>query len=292
MKVLVIGVTGMLGYSLFQNLRDYADLDVYGTVRTLVDREHFFIECQDSLIQGVEGLSISTLRDAIVSVAPDVVINCIGLIKQHDVAAQHLAAISINALLPHQLAEICNTQGCRFIHFSTDCVFDGKAGGYVERDKPSAVDLYGCSKALGEVDYKPHLTLRTSIIGHELASSVSLVDWFLSQNGPVKGFSSAVFSGLPACVIARLLAERILPNNELVGVYHLSSQPVNKYRLLTLVSEMYCKNIYIEESSELKIDRSLNSERLRQRAGLTIHEWPELIIEMYADFEKRYKKFR
>lgn len=292
MKVLVIGATGMLGYSLFQNLRDYPGLEVFGTVRSLASKDQFFAGCQDSLIQGVDVSHFDALQQAVVLVKPDVIINCVGLIKQYNISAQHVDAIVINSLLPHQLAQICNAQGCKLIHFSTDCVFDGKTGGYLEDDTPSAVDLYGRSKALGEVDYNPHLTLRTSIIGHELASSVSLVEWFLSQQDRVKGYSRAVFSGLPTCVIARLLAESILPNHALTGMYHLSVDPVDKYRLLTLITETYGKAIEMDEFTEFEIDRSLNSDWLRKDAKLTIPEWPALIVEMHSDFEKRYKNFR
>lgn len=292
MKVLIIGATGMLGYSLFQNLYDYPQLEVFGTVRSLKGKEQFFVGRQDSLIQGIDVSEFNALQQAVTSVQPDVVINCVGLIKQHDVAAQHVAAIAINSLLPHQLAQICASQGSKLIHFSTDCVFDGKTGGYREADIPTAGDLYGRSKALGEVNYEPHLTLRTSIIGHELASTVSLVDWFLSQQGSVKGFSKAVFSGLPTCVIARLLAESILPNPSLAGMYHLSVDPIDKYRLLQLIAKVYDKDIEITESSDFIIDRSLNSEHLRGVANLDIPDWSALIAEMNNDFENRYKPFR
>jgi dTDP-4-dehydrorhamnose reductase len=292
MKILVIGATGMLGYSLFKNLREYPELEVYGTVRNLVGKESYFMDCQSSLIQGVDVTNLVSLHQAVMTAEPDVVINCVGLIKQHDIAAQHVAAIAINSLLPHQLADICNSQGCRLIHFSTDCVFDGKTGGYREDDLPTAMDLYGRSKALGEVNYAPHLTLRTSIIGHELTSTVSLVDWFLSQQDRVKGFSKAVFSGLPTCVIARFLAESILPNDGLTGMYHLSVDPVDKYSLLKLVSELYGKDIEIDKFEDFEIDRSLNSNRLINDAKLTIPIWPMLITEMHSDFEKRYKDFR
>jgi dTDP-4-dehydrorhamnose reductase len=283
----------MLGYSLFSNLSDKPGLDVYGTVRNIEGKEALFTKTSKKLFRGVEVNSIANVEDVIADVKPNIVINCIGLIKQHGISKQHVDAVSINSLLPHQIAAICDHYDAKFIHFSTDCVFLGEKGDYLESDMPDAQDLYGKSKCLGEVDYSPHLTLRTSIIGHELSSSVSLVDWFLSQNGTTNGFSKAVFSGLPTCVIATILAENILPvissTNELTGVYHLSVEPIDKYSLLQLVSSIYSKDIEIVESTELTIDRSLNSDRLRKVINLQIPSWGSLITDMHTDYKKRYK---
>jgi len=287
-NVLILGATGMLGYSLFSNLADYAELTVKGTVRNIDGKQKFFEKYQDKLLLGIDVTDIASIEQAIIETKPDVVFNCIGLIKQHDIAKQHVAAIEINALLPHQLAALCDQYASRLIHFSTDCVFDGKQGMYQEADLPTATDLYGKSKCLGEVNYGRHLTLRTSIIGHELDSAVSLVDWFLSQRGAVKGFSKAVFSGLPTCYIAKLLADNILNKPDLCGLYHLSAEPIDKHSLISLVAEIYGKSIEINESAQLVIDRSLDSSRLRQALDLTVPSWRELIEFMHNDYLIRY----
>jgi len=289
MKVLIIGATGMLGYSIFSNLSEYVELDVYGTVRNIKGKEHFFADYPNQLIEGVNVDDVYNVEAVIANLKPDVVINCIGLIKQHDIAKQHTDAIAVNSLLPHQLASICTRFEAKFIHFSTDCIFAGIKGGYLENDIPDAIDLYGRSKSLGEVDYAPHLTLRTSIIGHELSSSVSLIDWFLSQENKTKGFSKAIFSGLPTCVIAKLLAECILPKPEITGLFHLSVDPIDKFSLLKLVSTIYDKEIEIDESTELTIDRSLNSDNLRQLIGFKVPTWEALITDMNSDYKKRYQ---
>lgn len=289
LKVLVIGATGMLGYSIFANLIEQATLDVFGTVRSIDGKERYFANSQDKLIYGVDVTNIESIESAIAEINPEVVINCIGLIKQHSISKQHIDAININSLLPHQLAHICSRFNAKFIHFSTDCVFDGKDGNYSEDDLPTARDLYGKSKCLGEIDYTPHLTLRTSIIGHELTSNVSLVDWFLSQEGKVKGFSKAIFSGLPTCVISKLLIDKILPFKELAGLYHLSVNPIDKFTLLNLVKVAYGKNILIEESQDLAINRSLDSARLKSEINFHVPSWPELVDQMHFDYKKRYK---
>jgi dTDP-4-dehydrorhamnose reductase len=290
MKVLIIGATGMLGYSLFSNLSEYSELEVYGTVRNIKGKERFFVDYPTQLIEGVNVDDVCNVEAVIANLKPDVVINCIGLIKQHDIAKQHTDAIAVNSLLPHQLASICTQFEAKFIHFSTDCIFAGIKGGYLENDIPDAIDLYGRSKSLGEVDYAPHLTLRTSIIGHELSSSVSLIDWFLSQENKTKGFSKAIFSGLPTCVIAKLLAECILPKPEITGLFHLSVDPIDQFSLLKLVSTIYNKEIEIDESTELTINRSLNSDNLRQLIGFKVPTWEALIKDMNSDYKKRYQE--
>jgi dTDP-4-dehydrorhamnose reductase len=289
MRVLILGATGMLGYSLFANLREVEGLAVFGTVRNIKGKEQFFQNCTSSLIQNTDVTKDAELERAIELTTPDIVLNCIGLIKQHNISKQHVEAIEINALLPHKIASLCDKHSAKLVHFSTDCVFSGKSGSYTEESLADAIDLYGKSKCLGEVDYEPHLTLRTSIIGHELNSTISLVDWFLSQKDEVKGFSKAIFSGLPTAYIAKLLVEKILPISELSGLFHLSVEPIDKYSLLNLISDEYCKDIIIKKDSDFVIDRSLNSRKLTERLDYQIPSWPDLIGFMHKDYMKRYK---
>jgi len=289
MKVLIVGATGMLGYSLFTNLSDADQLNVYGTVRNIKGKEKYYAGCEERLFTNVDVSNLGSIEAVIESLQPEIVINCIGLIKQHDISKQHIDAVSINSLLPHQLASICSVHSSKLIHFSTDCVFDGKKGQYTEGDLPDALDLYGRSKCLGEVDYAPHLTIRTSIIGHELDSNVSLVDWFLSQNSSVKGFSKAIFSGLPTAYIAKLLLEKIFFNKELTGLYHLSSDPIDKYSLLEMINKEYNKDITIKEEKHFVIDRSLCSKRIKEHTKIQVPDWNTLIAFMRNDFDLKYK---
>jgi dTDP-4-dehydrorhamnose reductase len=288
MKVLVLGATGMLGYSIYSNLSENKALNVFGTVRSISGKDNYFKDLTENLVLGVDIYDFDSVISVVNDIKPDVVINCIGLIKQHDVSKLHTDAVYVNALLPHKLAKLCSASGAKLIHFSTDCVFTGEIGNYTEQSKPDALDLYGSSKRLGEVDYGGHLTLRTSIIGHELTSDVSLVDWFLSQSVSVKGFTKAIFSGLPTAYIAKLLTDQILTKVELSGLYHLSVDPIDKFTLLSLVSEVYEHEIEIQPSESLKIDRSLNSSKLRNELGFVTPTWPELIEFMNMDYKKRY----
>jgi dTDP-4-dehydrorhamnose reductase len=193
-----------------------------------------------------------------------------------------LAAIPINALLPHRLARLCAVAGARLIHMSTDCVFDGQQGRYTESDVSNAQDLYGRSKFLGEVDYPHAVTLRTSIIGHELGSNHGLVDWFLSQQQGVRGFTRAVFSGLPTVELARVMRDFVIPNPGLRGVYHVSAEPIDKHALLQLLAQVYGKTTLIEPDDRLVIDRSLDSTLFRQTTGYQPAAWPELVRQMHS----------
>ena len=215
---------------------------------------------------------------------PDVVINCVGLIKQLSDFSDPLKAIPINSMLPHRLARLCEGRA-RFIHISTDCVYDGRKGNYVESDSPDARDLYGMSKYIGEVMYPHSITLRTSIIGHELQSKNSLVEWFLSQGPSCKGFKRAVFSGLPAVVLAQIIRDIIIPDKKLSGIYHLAAKPISKYDLLTLIASIYCKSIQIIPDNTYVIDRSLNANKFRIATDYIAPEWPTLIRTMHS-----YKK--
>ncbi len=283
-RVLVIGASGMLGSTLFRAFSRDPDLLTLGSVREGSAKRHFAPELHDALIPNVHLDGESGLLTAFALAKPDVAVNCIGIIKQLPNANDHLESLAINATLPHRLAKYCDATGARLVHFSTDCVFSGKQGNYREEDFPDAYDLYGRSKLLGEVAYENSVTLRTSIIGHELDRSKSLVDWFLSQSGEVKGFTKAVFSGLPTIEVARVVKEYVIPNVNLSGLFHLSVDPINKYDLLNLVASTYGKSINITPDDKLVIDRSLNSDRFRTATGFKPKPWPELIKKMHQEY--------
>ncbi len=281
MKILILGASGMLGNAALRVLSDRPfDHDVYGTVRSLGCARYFPEHLTQRLIGGVDASDDNQLTATLANVRPDVVINCIGVIKQQVAAKNPLMTLPLNALLPHRLAGLCALAGARLIHVSTDCVFTGSKGNYSEDDAPNASDLYGLSKYLGEVDYPHAVTLRTSIIGHELGTSLSLVDWFLHQAGPVDGFRKAIFSGLPTNELARVIGAHVLPHPSLSGLYHVSANPISKYDLLQLVAKTYDHRIEIRLSDRFAIDRSLDSTRFRDRTGYRPAEWPALITDM------------
>ncbi len=282
MKVLVLGASGMIGSALFRVLEERTDWQVWGTLRSS-DARKYFSSCQAGrLIGGIVAENQDALKRVFGTIHPDVVVNCIGLTKHHREADNALLAISLNALLPHRLADLCDDAAARLIHISTDCVFSGTKGNYSESDTPNAIDLYGRSKCLGEVDYPHAVTLRTSTIGHELNSQYGLLEWFLAQGSSCKGFPRAIFSGLPNGEFARVVRDYVIPRSDLRGIYHVGAQAIDKYSLLLEIASVYGKQIDIRRDEEFVINRSLNCGRFRQATGYVAAAWPDLIRVMHA----------
>lgn len=282
MNVLVLGASGMLGNAVVRVLSENSHLAVFGTVRAEPSKRFFNESIAKRLLSGVDVEQQDSLTQAFVHTRPDVVINCVGLIRKLSDVSDPLQAIPINSLLPHRLAHLCELSGARLIHISTDCVFNGDKGGYTESDSFDAKNLYGISKYLGEVSNPHTITLRTSIIGHELQGAHSLVDWFLSQETKCNGYTRAIFSGLPTVVLAQLIRDVIIPGEMLSGVYHVAAKPISKYDLLKLIAEVYGKSIQITPDDSLLIDRSLNAAKFRAATGYVAPEWSALIRLMHA----------
>lgn len=285
MKILILGVTGMLGHKLFNLFSRNEDFDVYGTARSIDGLTERFSQASLKHIKAnIDGENMESLLRTVVHIKPDLVMNCIGIIKQLPIAGDHQKVLAVNSLLPHRLVLVCQATGARLIQFSTDCVFNGRKGNYTENDIPDATDLYGRSKSLGEIRYPNCLTLRVPVIGHELKGKCGLVEWFLAQEGKVKGYTNVIFSGFPTTEIERILREYVIPNHSLEGLYHVSAKPISKYELLKIIAEKYGKRIGIEPWDHLTCDRSLNSESFRNLTGYVPPEWPELIDHMYQDY--------
>jgi dTDP-4-dehydrorhamnose reductase len=288
LRVLILGATGQIGNAMFRVFARDAAHDVYGTVRDVTDRQYFDPALAPKLITGVNVENRDTLVRLFAETQPDVVINCVGLVKQLAKANDPLQAIPYNSLLPHWLAAMCDAVNARLVHISTDCVFSGEKGNYLESDTPDATDLYGRSKILGEVDYPHAVTLRTSTIGHEPCGNHGLLGWFLSQSGSTKGYSKAVFSGLPTNEFARVVKDLVLPKPELTGLYHVAAAPIDKYQLLMKIADVYKKDIEITPDDQLKIDRSLNADLFRRETGYIAPSWDRLIEQMHEFFQEQY----
>lgn len=281
MRVLVLGATGMLGRAMLRVLSDSPALEVFGTVRSESARLEFSGEIGKHILCGVDVENIDSLVEAFATARPQLVVNCVGVVKQLAGADDPLQVLPINSIFPHRLASICELVDARLVHISTDCVFSGSKGNYCEADLSDATDLYGKSKFLGEVTGPKSITLRTSIIGHEVASSRGLVDWFLAQQGSVKGYTRAIFSGLPTVELARVVRDFVVPRPSLSGLYHVASEPIAKCELLKLVSKIYGKDIDILPDEAVVIDRSLNGDRFRHDTGYVSPSWPSMIQAMF-----------
>lgn len=289
-RILILGASGMLGNALYRFFSTSENYVTYGACRSLTLSKLLPTKLQQNLIQNINVENESSVTELLSRIRPNVVVNCVGLVKQLAEANDAIAAIKINALLPHQLARSCKQVNARLIHVSTDCVFSGEKGMYTEQDLPDAQDLYGRSKLLGEVDYDNAITLRTSIIGHETNSHHGLVEWFLAQTAPIKGYQKAVFSGLPTDELARVIRDFVIPYPALRGLYHVSASPINKYELLRLIATVYNRPLDITPSDYLIVDRSLDSSRFKCATGYSSATWPDLIRAMHAFHYARLQK--
>jgi len=283
MRVLILGGGGMLGHKLYQVLRDHCD--VYASFRRFDTRLRMAgIFGSAQVVDGVDAWDMSSVRRAVSDTRPDWVVNCIGLIKEVEAARNPKANIYINALFPHLLCECSADIGARVIHVSTDCVFSGKRGDYSEEDPSDAVDPYGEAKHLGEVTGDHALTLRTSIVGRDLFRDVSLIDWFLGQSGKrVQGYTNAVYTGLSTDALSREIWRIMSEYPQLHGLYHVSSDKITKFALLTLVNRLFKAGITIEPFDGVSCDRSLRSDRYRRETGFVPPSWEDMIAAMAKD---------
>ena len=285
-RIIILGGAGMLGHKMFQVLRRRF-LDVFCTIRgTGKDKPFDRIELLqgDDVVGGVDVTKFDELRDLLGRLRPRFIINCAGIIKQRAEAAITVPSIQINSLLPHVLCELADKWGGRVMHFSTDCVFSGKKGCYTEEDTSDAEDLYGRTKFLGEVTGPNALTLRTSMIGRELARHRSLLDWFLSQNnGTVRGFRKAIYAGVTTNHLADTVADIVENRPELSGLYQVASKPISKFDLLCLLRDAYRLRIEIQPDDNEVCDRSMLGLKFTKATGLTCPDWPQLVQQLASD---------
>lgn len=285
-NIMILGAGGMLGHKLLQILgRRFAG--TIGTTREDVRNaplNRIALLQGEHVLSGFDVAAFDALKPRLAALAPAVIINCVGIVKQRDEAKSAVPSIGVNALFPHLLTEAAGEWGGRVIHFSTDCVFSGRTGGYREEDQSDAEDLYGRTKFLGEVTAPNAITLRTSIIGRELAHHRSLLDWFLSQKGKsVRGYRRVIYSGIPTTEMARVLVRLIEDHPSLSGVFQVVSEPISKYDLLLLIRDAYNLDIDVQPDDSQVMDRSMRGEKFEVATGWRAPTWPEMVREMASD---------
>ena len=280
MRLLILGGSGMLGHQLWRGL--HAQHDTWVTLRRPVAdfaAHNLFDEAK--AIQFDDITDDTALERALGQAKPEAVINCVGLIKQRDEASDEALTLRVNAEFPHRLAKRCGEAGARLIHFSTDCIFAGTKGNYTESDPSDATDLYGQSKHQGEVADAHSVTLRTSVIGHELGTNLAFLDWFLSQRfQAINGYTKAIYSGFTTLEMARIVDRILTQHTDLSGVWHVASEPISKFGLLQLCREKLGWEGVIEPNDEFVCDRSLNADRFNQATGYTPPSWEAMISEL------------
>jgi dTDP-4-dehydrorhamnose reductase len=278
MRILILGGSGMLGHALLRTLSPRHDVRVTLHQPLVHYRQWPQFEAANSF-DNIDVRAPGSLAATLVQFRPQAVVNCVGLVKQrHDIETAD--QIEINALAPHRIARLCREAAARLIHISTDCVFSGRRGMYTEADIPDAEDSYGRAKLLGEVDAPHCVTLRTSFIGRELSARLGLLEWLLAQQGHVKGFRRAIFSGLTSTELARVIERLLTEFPTASGLYHLASEPIDKFTLLNLLRDHYKMNIEIAGDETVAIDRSLDASRFRKEFGYQPPTWPAMVSEL------------
>lgn len=279
MKILILGGDGMLGHQLLNSFKEKFEVKV--TLRkNIKEYTHYKIFTESNSFDHVDVRDFEKLAGVIETYKPNVLINAVGIVKQRKDSKEIIPSLEINALLPHKLSLECSKYNTRVIHISTDCVFSGKTGMYNENSFSDADDIYGRTKFLGELSLNNCLTLRTSIIGRELSRHKSLLDWFLAQNQPIKGFKNAIFSGFTTIELAKIIEMMIIKYPEASGIYNVSSEPINKYDLLKMISEVLNHKIEIIPDDTFYCNRSLSSELFRKNFNYTPPTWLSMISEL------------
>jgi dTDP-4-dehydrorhamnose reductase len=283
MKILIFGGGGMLGHKLVQVLKK--NFEVWTTIRSSFEKyEKFNFFEKNKTIENVNVTNAGDIEKIIEAIKPEIIINAVGIIKQLPSSKDLISTLSVNSIFPHQLAEFSKKNKAYLLNISTDCVFSGLKGSYAEDDISDAFDLYGKSKSLGEVLDNNCLTIRTSIIGRELLTQHSLVEWFLNnREKKVKGYVNARFSGFPTIILAGIIADIITKENRLKGLFHVSSEAIDKFTLLNLIKEKFNVDVEIEPFEDYKIDRSLNSDKFKKATGFKPLGWKQMIDKMAED---------
>ena len=286
MRIVVVAGFGMLGHKLVQILG--RDKEVIATVREGAARWPKALPAAE-VVAGVDIRDSRTMAAVLERYAPEAVLNAAGVIKHVVGAHDPVDTVAINGTAPNILAHLCEARGIRLLQYSTDCVFTGAQtsmrgpNGYREEDVPDAADLYGMTKYLGE-PRRHALVLRTSIIGRELKGHLGLVDWFLSQGeGPVNGYKRALFTGLPTAELARVTGMILDDHPGLDGLWHVATDPIDKYSLLGLLKDAFGRATIIQPAEAFYCDRRLDGSRFAARTGWKSAPWPELVAAMAQD---------
>ena len=269
MKILVFGSSGLLGHSLIKELKQR--FEVVGTTRERFDKNKTSFYFVDDI------LCIDVLEKCISDVDPDVAINCISLRDVNSATPDELRRVFSD--FPKNLSDLSLKYGFRLVQISSDAVFSGIKGNYSEHDIPDPLDNYGIAKLEGESINDNSLIIRTSMIGHSITGEVGLLDWYIKQKKCTL-YKNAIFSGLPVNEISRIISRYFIINKDLTGIFHISSNPISKYDLLSIVKEKYKLDIKIESDEDYKIDRSLNSSKFQKITGYRIKSWNDMISTM------------
>jgi len=272
-KILILGATGMAGHVIYYYLKESGKYELFNLV-------HKGKLTDDSIV--CDAWDKTLLKKHIDRINPDIIINAIGALVQESKESP-ANAIYLNALLPHLLKQMGDDTMAKLIHISTDCVFSGKKGQYAEDDFRDADDIYGRSKAVGEVSKAPHVTLRTSIIGPELKEhGTGLFNWFIHQQGKVFGYTNAIWSGITTLALAQAI-EKVIELN-LGGLFHITNGiSISKFELLQLLNEILSLKLKILPRNIPEVNKSLQRSA---KYDFAIPDYRSMLIQMEEWYNK------
>ncbi len=283
MKILILGSTGVLGNSLSLFLKKKKIFKTYSITRRKNKSSNFFLK---------DFTNFKKLEKIISKIQPNFIVNCLGVTKFHDDYKKTKITKILNSKLPLYLSKLCLKKKIYFIHISTDCVFLGTKGNYLDNSNKDSKDLYGLSKNLGEVKNKYTVTLRTSFIGPEQKTSKSLLNWFLSQTREVKGFTKAYFSGLTSLELSKIIFRYFIINTKNYGlILNVGGFKISKYNLLKIIAIVFNKKTKLKKYANFKIDRSLNSSKFRKLTKYKNQKWYTLIKNLKFFMDKNKFKY-
>lgn len=283
-SILVFGAAGMLGHMLVRTLSD--SHQVTGTISKAFNQSGRLGEIlpKHRCVDLLDVRDFVMVERTILDWQPDVVVNCVGLIKHKMNTESVLEAVLINSAFPHHLARLCDKLNIRLIHFSTDCVFEGTPGMKRLTDTPNATDEYGITKRLGEVGYGTSLTLRTSIVGRQISGTEALFEWVISQRDKeVHGFKKAIYSGLTTRALSEVVRQVIEQHPDLIGLYQVASSPITKFDLISHLNDKLKLNITIIPDTKFECDRTLDGTVFSSVTGIQTPAWDEMLSEFFRD---------
>lgn len=291
MKILVLGGTGLIGNRLTRQLRQNSD--VFASTRSNPVEMPVLTKIlePERWIFGFDGTNFELLETEIIRLKPNVIVNCLGTIKNHISPKEIEKVILLNSVLPNRLSRLAAKYEFKLIHLSTDCVFSGNTGNYVESAIPDPVDLYGRSKMLGELNNTQDLTIRTSFVGREIKSFTNLFEWVRkNQSMKIVGYKKAIYSGLTTQITSEVIERLVFDFSTLTGLWHLASEPISKFDLIRKLSDSLNLGIDIEADEKFICDRSLNSTAFTAVTGIVVPDWSTM-LEMYVLEQEWYETF-
>lgn len=288
MRILILGISGMLGHKLAQILD--SDYDLVGLSRKKVTPKLLGLKNTNIVYHDLLKEDIQSILHEI---NPDIIINCVAITTRRGVEGNIQITEKLNTELPHKLDSWASLNSKKLIHFSTDCVFSGKRGNYLENDFTDADDIYGKTKAAGEVNSESTLTLRCSIIGRELYNFTELFEWLVeNKNKKISGYSRVIYSGITTVRMGKIIKKIIKEYSDLSGIYNISSIPISKFELLAKLSNAFNLNVDINENKNIKSNKVLISRKFTEITGIKPPNWDDLIEEFKMDSDKNKSLYK